>query len=287
MGESVVVIGGNAAGMTAASRAKRLDPDLEVTLLEASPFISYSICGLPYYISGTIRQHERLISFSPERLQAERGISSRVHVRADEIYTGRGLIACTDLRSDKSFELPYRKIVIATGYLPRVPDIEGLELHNVFTVSRLEDGIRIRNAIEKSNLRRAVIVGGGYIGLMMAHALGTLGLEVLLVERNPHVFSQVDEEIAELIQEELRRNRVEVVLERRVRKLAGLHGTVQAVDVGAEVRPVDLAVIDVGVDPNTALGRAVRYPLWDERSHLGGRTGTDSNRRSVCGGQLR
>ncbi len=278
MGESIVVIGGNAAGMTAASRAKRLDPNLEITLLEASPFISYSICGLPYYVSGMVGEHERLISFSPERLRTERGILSRTNVRVDEIYTGRSLVACTDLRSEKSFEIPYRKIVIATGYVPRVPDIDGLRLQNVFTVSRLEDGIRIRNAIERNKLRRAVIVGGGYIGLMMAHALRTLGLEVLLVERNPHVFNQVDEEIAELIQEELRRNQIDLVLETRVRKLAGLNGAVQAVEVGPEVRPVGLAVIDVGIDPNTALAERSGIPcgmsgaIWvDERGQT--RTG--------------
>ncbi len=278
MGESIVVIGGNAAGMTAASRAKRLDPNLEITLLEASPFISYSICGLPYYVSGMVGEHERLISFSPERLRTERGILSRTNVRVDEIYTGRSLVACTDLRSEKSFEIPYRKIVIATGYVPRVPDIDGLRLQNVFTVSRLEDGIRIRNAIKRNKLRRAVIVGGGYIGLMMAHALRTLGLEVLLVERNPHVFNQVDEEIAELIQEELRRNQIDLVLETRVRKLAGLNGAVQAVEVGPEVRPVGLAVIDVGIDPNTALAERSGIPcgmsgaIWvDERGQT--RTG--------------
>lgn len=272
MGGSIVVIGGNAAGMTAASRAKRLNADLGITVLEAGPFISYSICGLPYYLSGLVEKHEQLVSFTPERLQTERGITARVRVRADEIYAGRSLLACTDLDSEKPFEIPYRRIVIATGYLPRIPDVEGLHLQNVFTVSRLEHGIRIKDAIKRNKLRRAAIVGGGYIGLMMAHGLRTLGLEVTLVEQNRHVFQQVDEEIAEIIEEELERNQVQVVLESRVKKMAGLNGSLQAIQIGSDVLPVDLALIDVGVVPNTLLAERSGIPcgmsgaIWvDER----------------------
>lgn len=256
-----MVIGGNAAGMTAASRARRLDPDLDITILEMGPFISYSICGLPYYIAGLVESHEQLITFTPETLEAERGIKARVGVRVEEIRPARRNLLCTELAGGKEFELAYDRAVVATGYIPRVPDIEGRQLENVFTVSRLEHGIWIREEIEKQGCRKAAIIGGGYIGLMMAHGLRSLGLEVVLFDRNRHVFNQVDEDMAEHIEEELRRHGVELVLESEVKSLASREGRFCGVELGREVHPADLALIDVGILPNTELALRSGIPL--------------------------
>ncbi len=255
-----MVVGGNAAGLTAASRAKRLNPDLDITVLEASSFISYSICGLPYYVCGDVQDYEALVHFSPATLEAERGIKVRLRVRAEEIRPGRRSILCLDMDSGREFELEYDRAVIATGYLPKVPRIEGCDLENVLTVSRLEDGIRLRDEIQARVCRRVAIIGGGYIGLMMTHTLRKVGLEVLLVERNRHVFSQVDEEIAEYIEKELLRNGVELVLESEVKKLVGRDGIFSGVEIQGEVYPADLALIDVGIQPNTELAIRSEIP---------------------------
>lgn len=274
MSERIVVIGGNAAGMTAASRAKRLRPDLEIAILESSHFISYSICGLPYYVSDVVARHEDLITFSPERLKAERGIEARTRVWAEEVRPGKRTVACREMDADREFEVSYDRLVIATGYVPRSPNIEGMNLDGVLSVSRLEDGIRIRHEVEKKGHKRIAIIGAGYIGLMMAHGLRSLGLEVLLVEKNRHVFSQVDEDMAELIEEELRRNGVRLVLGTPVRRLLGTGGVLEAVEIAREKTPVDLALVDVGILPNTELAERSGIPLGvsgavqvDERGH--------------------
>ena len=180
MSERIVVIGGNAAGMSAASRAKRLNPDLQITVIEQSYFISYSICGLPYYISKEVQQHDSLTTFNPETLRIERGITALTRTRVDEIYAGRGRLLCVKMDGGRESEMAYDRVVVATGYKPKLPRIEGRDLDNVFTVSRLEDGIRIREKIEMQSLHRVAVVGGGYIGLMMVHALKTMGLNVVL-----------------------------------------------------------------------------------------------------------
>jgi NADPH-dependent 2,4-dienoyl-CoA reductase/sulfur reductase-like enzyme len=251
MPEQIVVIGGNAAGMTAASRSKRLKPDLDITILEFSHFISYSTCGLPYYLSNTVKEHEDLITFSPQSLESERGIKARTRVRAEEIQPSRRTIICLDVDSGREFEIGYDQAVISTGYVPKVPDIEGYDLKRVFTVSRLEDGIRIRQEIESRRCRTVAIIGGGYIGLMMAHAMKSTGLEVLLLERDRHVYGQLDEDMAVHVEEELRRQGVELILNTEVKRLKGDNGVFEGIEIKRHIYPADLALIDVGILPNS------------------------------------
>ncbi len=260
MAERILVVGGNAAGMTAASRAKRLDPALRITVLESSRFISYSICGLPYALTGEVKSHQDLVAFTPQSLKEERGLQARIRVKVQEILPGRRVILCRDLESDEEFELGYDRLVLATGYVPRLPRIVGTELEGLFTVSRLEHGIAMRERLSQSQARRAAIVGGGYIGLMMAQALRTLGLEVMLMERNRHLYSQVDEEMALEIEQELSRQGVELLLGTAVHSLRGRNGRLEAVEAAGKLHAVDLALLDVGVAPNTELARGCGIP---------------------------
>ncbi len=253
MSERVLVVGANAAGMTAASRAKRLDPRLEITVIDAGEFISYSICGLPYYLSGIVSEHSDLIRFTPEALEQQRGIRARTGLRADLVMAGKRALACTSLADGRSHELGFDRLVISTGYLPRHPEIEGTDLQGVLTVSRLEDGLRIRRAIDTGRCGRVAIVGGGYVGLMMAHGLRERGLEVVLFEQNAHLFDQIDGDMAELVEDELRRAGVELHLETRAERLVGRDGVFVAVQAGRERIEADLALIDVGILPNTRL----------------------------------
>lgn len=256
MSGEVLVIGGNAAGMTAAGRAKRLDPSLQVTVVEPSHFISYSICGLPHYIFGEVENHEDLIVFTPERLKRERGIEALVRVKAVEILPGRRCVVCRHLDEDREFELSYDRLVLATGYLPEAPNVEGVALEGVLTLSRLEDGIRLRHAITAGGRSRVAVVGGGYVGLMMTHGLTKQGAQVTLLERNRQVYSQVDEDLARLIEKEMERNGVRLFLSTRVERLTGANGRVQRVTAGEVEVPADLVLLDVGIRPNTKLGAA-------------------------------
>lgn len=247
--------------MTAAGRAKRLDPDLRISVVEASPFISYSICGLPYYVSGVVGDHQDLVTFTPETLESERGIQARTGVRADQILTGKRTLACTELATGQSLEMEYDRLVICTGYTPRRPEIEGLDLRNVLTVSRLEHGIQIRELANRPGCRRVAVVGAGYVGLMMAHGLGMLGREVSLFDRSRHVFKQIDDDMAEVVEEELRRRGVRLFLDANIHRLAGRDGVFEAVEAGGERFEADLALIDVGVRPNVELAESSGVPL--------------------------
>ena len=271
-----MVVGGNAAGMTAASRAKRLRPELDITILELSRFISYSICGLPYYVADLVREHEDLVSFSPQMLEDQRGIKARTGVRVEQIQTSGRAMVCQEAESNRRFTVPYDRAVVSTGYVPRVPEIEGQDLDRVFTMSRLEDGLRLRQEIEDHGCGRVVIVGGGYIGLMMTHGLRSRGLEVLLVEKNRHLYAQVDEDMAVYVEEELRRQGVQLILGSEVTRLEGREGVFEGIEIGRQPYPADLALIDVGVLPNTELAEISGIPLGrsgairvDERGQTG------------------
>ncbi len=279
MADRIVIVGGNAAGMTAASRAKRLDPGLDVTVVEASRFISYSICGLPYYVAGLIPRHEDLISFDPPRLQQERGIRAKTGLRVEEVVPSRRVLNCVEMETGDRVELPFDRLVICTGYLPKRPGIRGLELANVLTVSRLEHGIKVRELARASGNRRVAVVGAGYVGLMMAHGLAGLGLQVFLFDRHPHVFRQVDADVAELVEQELRRHGVHLFLGSPVRRLLGDNGVVEGVEVGRESYPVDFALIDVGIRPNVELAERSRIPLG-----LSGAVQVDERGQTAMGG---
>ncbi|HSR54569.1 MAG TPA: FAD-dependent oxidoreductase [Acidobacteriota bacterium] len=252
MREKIVVIGGNAAGMTAASRAKRLEPDLSLLILEAGRYISYSICGVPRYVTGGLGQASELTAFNPQSLKQERGIEARTRVRVEEIWPGRRMLSARDLDSGEAFRESYDRLVLAAGYVPRRPDVEGCQLDNVFTVSRLEHGEHIRRAVQTGRTRRAAVIGGGYIGLMMAEALRQSGLQVVLLEREAHIQPNLDDDLCQVLEEELSRQGVELRLRTPVRRLCG-EGRVEAVEASGERLPVDLALIDVGVAPNIEL----------------------------------
>jgi NADPH-dependent 2,4-dienoyl-CoA reductase/sulfur reductase-like enzyme len=256
MSGRILVIGGNAAGMTAASRAKRLDPSLFVTLLEASPRIAYSICGVPFAISGRVREIEDLVLFTPESLRNERGIEARVNVEAVEIVPSRRSVVAANRLTGERETIAYDKLLLATGYRLVDPGIEGTEARGVFRASRLEDGEAILSWLESARPRRAVLLGAGYVGLEIAEALVARGLEVTLVERSGQVLGSLDPELAALVEAELDRRGVRVLKNRVVRRIqAEAAGRVEAVELetGSLRLPADLVFVDVGVAPRVDL----------------------------------
>jgi NADPH-dependent 2,4-dienoyl-CoA reductase/sulfur reductase-like enzyme len=251
----VVVVGGNAAGMTAASRAKRLDPSLSVTILEAGPRIAYSICGLPYAVSGRVEDLGDLVLFTPESLENERGIKALVNRRVAAILPSRRAVEVEDRLTGARGVIPYDSLLVATGYRPLLPGIEGANAEGVFTAGRLEDGGALLSWIEARKARRAVLLGGGYVGLEMAEALVERGLEVTVVERSRHVLGSLDPEMAALVEEELAAKGVRVLAGRLAERISTSSGRVDAVELGSgSLRiPADLVLVDVGVEPRVEL----------------------------------
>ena len=248
----IVIIGGNAAGLTAASRAKRLDPRLDVTVLEKGPHISYSTCGIPYYLAKLVGESD-LISYTPETFEKERGIKVHAQTRVDEISPSRKLVKTTRTDTGEQAEFSYERLLIATGVKPRIPDIPGTDLRNVFTLIDLQDAIRINEGLQQAG--RVAIIGAGYVGLEMAETLQTLGKTVHLYERESQVLPGTDPDMAQIIEYELRRFGVRVSVGAKVLALAGADGRVTGVKAasGLGIDPADMVLLDTGVVPNVNL----------------------------------
>lgn len=255
MADRILVVGGNAAGMTAASRAKRLDPSLSVEMLEAGPRIAYSICGLPFAVAGRVSFSD-LVLFTPETLRNERGIEARVNREAIEIQPSQKRVVALNRATGERETHLYDKLLLATGYRPLSPGIEGTDLKGVFTASRLEDGEAILAWITTASARRAVILGGGYVGLELSEALVERGLEVTVVERSASLLGSLDPDMASLVEAELERKGARVLTGRVAKRIAGTSsGRVEAVELAtSSLRlPADLVFVDVGVAPRVEL----------------------------------
>jgi NADPH-dependent 2,4-dienoyl-CoA reductase/sulfur reductase-like enzyme len=264
MSEHHLIIGGNAAGMTAASRARRLDPSLTITIFEASRHISYSICGLPYCVGGHLPHFEDLVLFTPETLLNERRIEARIRTRAVEILPSRRSVVVEGPGGRERETLKYDKLLIATGYRPIEPQVEGVEARGVFTASRIEDGEAISEWLGSGVRRQAVIIGGGYVGLEMAEALRCRGLEVTVVEKSPSVFQALDEEMAVLLQAEMESKGVSVLTGRSAGRIHTRgDDTVESVELEGSRRllPADVVFLDVGVEPRVDLAESAGVRL--------------------------
>ena len=194
----IVIIGGVAAGAKAAAKSKRLVPDSKIDIYTQDSHVSYSACGMPYYIQGNFEDYHNLIIRTPERFEKD-GIDVHLFHRVEKILPDLNKIVVRDLDKDIVFEVEYDKLVIATGAVPVRPNIKNIDLKNIFTLRRLEDGIAIREKLRKS--KRAVILGGGYIGLELLEAFVANKVHTTLIERSQHIMSILDEEIGELVQD--------------------------------------------------------------------------------------
>ena len=252
--EKILIIGGNAAGLTAASRARRLDPRLNITVLEKSPYISYSTCGIPYYFAGMTTADE-LVSYTPESFERERGIKVHNHTCVNEIVPSRKRVFATRTDTGEHAEFSYERLLIATGVKPKLPDIPGTDLRNVFTIIDLQDAIRINEALSRT--QRVAIVGAGYVGLEVAECLQTLGKTVHLLERQPQVLPGIDRDMAQIIEYEVQRFGVRLSVGSRVLALVGSDGHVTGVKAasGLGIEPADMVLLDTGVVPNVDLAR--------------------------------
>ena len=200
-----MVIGGGAAGMSAASAARRVAPDLDVVVCEAGGFAAYGMCGIPYFLGGTVPRAESLLAYPPGEFRGRRGIDLRLHTRVDDLDVGGRQVRISG--GSSTGPLGYDALVIATGANPVRPPVPGLDRPGVFTIRSLDEAIELRRFLDSGAVRRAIVVGAGYIGLETAEALVCAGVEVEVVEALPRVLGTVDEPIAELAREELERHR--------------------------------------------------------------------------------
>ncbi len=262
--ERLLVIGGVAAGMSAASAARRVDPSIKATVLEKDRFISYGICSLPYYVSGDVANFGDLISLTPEMAGTERGITVLTRHEALKIDSAQKTVLARSLDDGIDLSFPYDKLVIAMGALPVKPPLPGIDLENIFTVRTLSDGIEIRKLMDQwdtgqdkrgTGTREAVIVGGGYVGMEMCESFRKRGCKVTVLEKTDRVLGTMDLSIASVVEETLVREGVNVVKGSEVLAFEGDGGMVSKVITSRGALQADLVLLAIGARPNSGLAR--------------------------------
>ena len=270
-----VVIGGVAAGMSAASAVKRDDPTTHVIVLEKGEFISYGSCSLPYYISGVIKDYRQLIAFTPEQAKQERDIDVWTKHEAMAIYPDQDTVAVLDRETGKETTLHYDSLMIATGGTPISPPIPGIDSSNIFQVRTLTDGIKIKRYIVDHAPKKAVIIGGGYIGLEMAECCKALGMEVTILEKLGNIMGTMGTEITALIEQELHDQAIQLVKDIDIDSFEAIDGECKyvLVDGGKQRFDTDIVIIAIGVRPEAALAKRAGIEI--------GKTGAISVNRNL------
>ena len=244
----VVIIGGVAGGMSAATRLRRLDESAEIIVLEKSGHVSYANCGLPYYVGGVIENERSLLLQTPESLHARFRLDVRVKTEALSIDPSKKLVEAKNLATGEVYSLSYDKLILSPGASPVVPPIPGIE--RAMTLRTVEDVQRIHERVEGAP-RSAVVIGGGFIGVEMAENLVHRGINTSIVEALDQVLAPLDPEMAPLVAQELQRNGVSLYLGNSVATVGSTH--VELSD-GTRV-DADLVILAIGVRPDTHLAK--------------------------------
>ena len=257
----VVIIGGVAAGPKTAARLRRLNPDAEITIIERGKLLSYAGCGMPYFVSGDVPEWKKLTD-TPAGVvrdtvffQNVKGIRVLNRTLAETIDRNNKTVTVVHVETGEKQTLPYDKLVLATGGMPVHLPVEGIGLNNVFRLWQAEDALSMNKALSMGTLKKAVIIGGGLIGVEMTEALTKRGLQVTLVEMLPHLLpGLLDPETAVFLTRYLRSQGVEVHCGERVSCLKGDdRGNVEKVVTTRTEIPADIALVSIGVRPNSKL----------------------------------
>ena len=253
----IIIVGGVAGGMSAATRLRRLKEDAEIIIFEKGPFVSFANCGLPYYVSGEIAEREDLLVQTPESLKARFRLDVRPFHEVTAISPDQHIV--TVRHDGKEFTESYDKLILSPGAKPFVPPIEGLETaENTYTLRNVPDLDEIMLALEKEP-KEAVVIGAGFIGLEMAENLRKRGLNVTIVEKAPHVLPPLDEEMAAFVQAELLKNGIQVITSQSATRFED-KGKVIVLENGQKIVS-DVTILSVGMQPENALAQAAGIEL--------------------------
>ena len=258
------MIGGDAAGMTAAATARRRVPagQLDIVAFEKGNYTSYSACGIPYLIGGLVSDVDALIARAPAE-HVRRGIDARIGHDVLVVDTDRRRVRVRAVETGVESWEAFDQLVIATGSTPRRPPLPGVDAAGIFGVQTLDDGLAVRAAADATGVRHAVVVGGGYIGLELGEALVRRGLAVALVESAPQPMSTLDPEMGELVADALRAVGVDVYVGERVEGFDTDAGRVTGVRTADRALPAELVILGLGVEPNSGLARDAGIPVGD------------------------
>ncbi len=248
----ILILGGVAAGTKVAAKLLREDRSCEVTILTKGKDISYAGCGLPYYVGGVIREKEELIVNTPAKYAALTGAKVLTGTEAVAVHPDAHTVEAKNLQSGETAAYSYDKLMIATGASPYIPPVEGLSLKNVFTMRTPDDAIALREAVESGEIKRAIVAGGGFIGLEVAENLAAKGVRTTVIDFAPHVLPNfLDPELCSYVEDKM--SDAGIVPMTGV-SLEGVTGTekVEKVQTSRRAMKADALVLAIGIRPNTA-----------------------------------
>jgi len=247
----LLIIGGDAAGMSAASRAKRNSPDMEITVLEKTHDVSYSACGMPYNIADKERRIEDLVVRQARVFKEKQGINLLTGYLVEKIDPkNRKVFGTTD--QEKAFEFTYDKLLIATGGSPIVPDLPGFDLPGVMTLRSLDDGRKIKACIKENTAKKVVIIGMGYIGLEMCEALRAQSIEVNMVKPGTVFLPWMAQELSGIVKKEIESHDVKIHTGYPVEEIEPDGKCLKAICQGLTLE-ADMVLVSIGIKPNSEL----------------------------------
>lgn len=259
----IVVIGGSAAGPKAAARAKRLAPDAEVTIIQKAPEMSMASCGYPYFVGGVFNNRNSLLSTpygevrDPHFFVNTKGILARTETEVTAIDRTARTVRCRDLKSGAVDDVTYDTLIIATGAKPRRPPVPGIDLEGVTTLQSMRDADFLRRIRDEGTIKKAVVIGGGLIGIETCEALQLSGIDITVIEMLPQILMFLDWEMAKVLENHVRSKAANVMTDVKLAGFIGENGRLTGVRLenGTEL-PCELAVLAIGVVPNIELAQA-------------------------------
>jgi NADPH-dependent 2,4-dienoyl-CoA reductase/sulfur reductase-like enzyme/rhodanese-related sulfurtransferase len=262
MKKRLLVIGGVAAGPKAAAKARRCDPDMEITIYQEEDDISYAGCGLPYYISGVIKERAELISRTPGKFALD-GIRVLKSRRVEGIDTRNHTISGKRIDSGEIFTERFDRLVLASGAYAIRPKIEGIDMANIFYLRSIFDADALYEKIRSEEVRSVVIAGGGYIGLEMAESLIQLGKNVTIVELAPQILTLFDEDFAGILRQYLEMKGVKIFTSEGIQTLQGKEGKVTHVHTATHEIEADAVLMSLGIRPQVGLAKQAGLKLGE------------------------
>jgi NADPH-dependent 2,4-dienoyl-CoA reductase/sulfur reductase-like enzyme len=257
----VVIVGGVAGGASAAARLRRLDENAEIIIFERSGYISYANCGLPYYVGGVIKDKEELTLQTPASFWSRFRIDARVNTEVTSINRNKKTVSVHNLKTDEYYEESYDKLILSPGAIPIKPNLPGINDEGILTLRTVEDTLRIRDIVSSEDIKSAVIIGGGFIGVEVAENLKEIGIDVTIVDKQYQVLSQLDEDIVSFVHSHLKSKGVKLVLGNGVKSFESSVNDITVYLENNSSIKADIVLLAIGVTPDNRLAKEAGLEL--------------------------
>ena len=258
----ILIIGGVAGGATALARLRRLDEKAEIILFERGPHVSYANCGLPYFIGNVIEKQDKLLLASKESFMRQYNAEARLRNEVTAIDAQNKTVTVKNLETGATYTESYDKLLLSPGAAPLRPPIKGIDLEGVYTLRTVEDAVRIKTAVQTGCVKRAVIVGGGFVGMEVAENLAETGVKPIIVEMQPQIMANFDTDMAQELENSIRKMAIPLFLGQSVQEISReVDGRMKVVTSLNKSILCDMVFLGLGVKPETSLVKAAGLKL--------------------------